>query len=168
MNMLLHYSVLIGSGILVALQPFGGPPPVASVKEGRDRIIARLKELDLPDGPIVDLGAGWGGVAEALVEAFPDREIIALEQAPIQLLFLRLRAKVHGYKVVSGNGFKLIQSGSIRPAAIVSFLNEPLMIPFADLANHTRAALISLRFKFSNADGCDGDNRWRVYWKQAR
>ena len=56
---------------------------------------APLEVLDLPDGPVVDIGAGTGLGTIALAAAFPDREILAVEPNRVARTVLLTRLGEH-------------------------------------------------------------------------
>ncbi|MGZ4437762.1 MAG: SAM-dependent methyltransferase [Nocardioides sp.] len=55
-----------------------------------------LHALHLPDGPVVDIGAGTGLGTIALAEAFPDREVLAVEPDRTARAVLAGRVADHG------------------------------------------------------------------------
>lgn len=61
-----------------------GAPPVPSSPESRRVMLNHLERL--PEGPVYELGSGWGGLARAAAAHFPDRQVIAYERAPIPYL----------------------------------------------------------------------------------
>jgi precorrin-6Y C5,15-methyltransferase (decarboxylating) len=68
-------------------------PVLLTHADVRALVLARFRHL--PDGPIWDLGAGLGGVAVELARAFRDREVVAVERADAQLVYLRANRLRH-------------------------------------------------------------------------
>ncbi len=66
-----------------------GVPPMSSSRAAREAVIALLPETI--DGPIVDLGSGWGALTEALADRFPNNQVIGYELSPIPWAVSRLR-----------------------------------------------------------------------------
>ena len=56
-----------------------GAPPTPSGRAVRACVADALRDLDLPEGGIVDLGSGWGGMARKLARTFPDRKVTGIE-----------------------------------------------------------------------------------------
>jgi len=70
-----------------------GSPPTPTSPAVR-RAVLELLPARLPGGeaaPIIELGAGWGGLSLALAKRYPDRAVIGLEISPLPWLVSRLR-----------------------------------------------------------------------------
>lgn len=65
-----------------------GISPMPSNALQRD---AMLAAVGTPDGPIYELGAGWGTLAFALADRFPQTPVVAFEQSWVPYLVMRLR-----------------------------------------------------------------------------
>jgi precorrin-6Y C5,15-methyltransferase (decarboxylating) len=79
------------------------PPVLLTHADIRAIVVGRFRGL--PGGPLWDVGAGLGGVAVGLSRAFPGREVVAVERAPEQVVYLRanrLRFGAHNMRVVEG------------------------------------------------------------------
>lgn len=50
-----------------------------TIDYGTRTMLENFRFTDLPQGPFLDLGAGYGPVAIALAKAFPDRQVVAAE-----------------------------------------------------------------------------------------
>ena len=62
----------------------------------------RLLSLVPPgEGPVVELGAGWGGLCIALARAHPQRQVIGYELSSIPWLCSLLRARLAGMENLS-------------------------------------------------------------------
>jgi len=72
-----------------------GVPPQSSSRPARRALIHLLP--DRIDGPIADLGSGWGALAESLADAYPGNRVVGYELSPIpywiSLIRLRLRPR---------------------------------------------------------------------------
>ncbi|MDB5350453.1 MAG: precorrin-6y C5,15-methyltransferase (decarboxylating), CbiE subunit,precorrin-6Y [Planctomycetota bacterium] len=77
----------VGPGIpdLLFEQPKDGP---ILLTHADVRAIAVSRFRILPAGPILDVGAGLGGVSIELARAFPDRAILAVERSPTNVTYL--------------------------------------------------------------------------------
>jgi Methyltransferase small domain len=85
--------VLIAGSVLWSAIRLGiGPMP--SSKATRDAILS-LIERDCA-GIIVELGAGWGGLALALAKHCPGASVVAIEASLFPALFCRLRFALSG------------------------------------------------------------------------
>ena len=62
-----------------------GITPVPSTRKARQAILQATEGA--PDGPIIELGSGWGTLALALAKKYPDRQIIGYEISLIPWLF---------------------------------------------------------------------------------
>ncbi len=85
--------VVVALGALVVLYTFllgSGPVP-----SNRAQIAGVLAMLESVEGePIYELGAGFGRVAFAVADRFPQRRVVALERSPVPYLFCRLRLRL--------------------------------------------------------------------------
>lgn len=66
-----------------------GVPPQSSSRAERVALLSLLPER--VDGPIVDAGSGWGALAEALADRYPDTPVIGYELSPIPFWISLLR-----------------------------------------------------------------------------
>jgi hypothetical protein len=106
--MTIEYSFLLGIGPM---------PTSPKVKEKLFLLIPALGE-----GPIVELGAGWGTLAIPLAKRYPEREVIAYELSllPFWTLWLLKQARqVPNLNVMRKDFFKKSLSGS---ALVVCYL----------------------------------------------
>ena len=84
------------------------------------RAVTLARFLDLPEGPLWDIGAGLGGVAVELARAFPEREVVAVERSDAQLGYLRInraRFGVYNLRIVAGEAPDCCD-GEERPAGV--------------------------------------------------
>ncbi|HUG22344.1 class I SAM-dependent methyltransferase [Piscinibacter sp.] len=73
---LIACSVLAAGSIVWFTFKTGISPMPSSVKAGRTMLAA---SADAPDGPIVDLGSGWGTLAIVFARKHPARQVIGYE-----------------------------------------------------------------------------------------
>jgi trans-aconitate methyltransferase len=90
---------LIGLTLAVALSITWGTfrtgiSPMPSSRRARKAMLMRLPH-DL-NGPVYDLGSGWGGLAIALARAHPRATVIGYEISRVPLLTARLFARLRG------------------------------------------------------------------------
>lgn len=98
-------------------QPESGPILLTHA-DVRALTLARFR--DLPEGPIWDIGAGLGGVAVELARGFPGRDVIAIERADEQLIYLRanrLRLSAYNLRLIAGEAPECLAEED-APAAV--------------------------------------------------
>jgi hypothetical protein len=85
--------LLAGTLLIVFYAIRTGVPPQSSGTAARQALLHLLPETI--DGPIVDLGSGWGALAEDLGARYPENRIVGYELSPIPywVSCLRLRLK---------------------------------------------------------------------------
>ncbi len=44
-------------------------------------------------GTFVEIGAGWGGIANSIAKTYPEATVIALERSVVPFLFMKLRSR---------------------------------------------------------------------------
>ncbi|MDF1792793.1 MAG: class I SAM-dependent methyltransferase [Thalassobaculaceae bacterium] len=69
-----------------------GVPPQSSSRDARRALLHLLPETI--DGPIVDLGSGWGALAEDLADRYPENRVVGYELSPIPYWSSLLRRKL--------------------------------------------------------------------------
>lgn len=72
-----------------------GIPPMPSNAALRSTVVEVVREAG-PAERIVDLGAGWGGLARALAVAYPERRVEGVEVSWVPLLVAKLTTAVLG------------------------------------------------------------------------
>lgn len=73
-----------------------GSPPMPSNGPLRRTLVALSADAPMLDGPVFEIGSGWGGLARLLAEEHHDRKIIGFEVSPIPYLFSRFWKAVFG------------------------------------------------------------------------
>lgn len=86
-------ALLMGCLLILGYALRTGVPPMPS-GPGARQVMLRLLPATI-DGPIYELGSGWGGLARALARRYPRNPVIGIELSPLPWLFaaamLRLR-----------------------------------------------------------------------------
>jgi len=80
--------LLLGT-VIVAYTVRTGVPPMPT-GPGARAVMLRLMPTAV-DGTVYDLGSGWGGLALALADRYPDNQVVGIELSPIPYLFARAR-----------------------------------------------------------------------------
>lgn len=73
--------MLCGVALVVGYALRTGVPPMASSPAAKRAMLEMLP--DRIDGPIYDLGSGWGGLAFALAGRYPNNTVIGIELSPL-------------------------------------------------------------------------------------
>lgn len=143
-----------GAGLALAA-PIGwsalrtGVAPMPSNAACHRAVLAALDGA--PGGPVLEIGAGWGGLALALARARPDSPVIAVEMAGPPRLVLRLRAARAGLGNLTVRGGDGIAAVGPDLGAVVCYLGGRQMrrlarrLDEADMAGWG-GAVISLGF----------------------
>lgn len=85
--------VLLSGAVLVVFYAIRtGVPPQSSGRAARQALLHLLPERI--DGPIVDLGSGWGALAEDLAVRYPGNRVVGYEISPIPYWVSLLRRKL--------------------------------------------------------------------------
>lgn len=85
-------AVLAGALLILFYALRTGVPPQSSSRAAREALLSLLPETI--EGPIADLGSGWGALAEALADRYPQNKVVGYEVSPIPYLYSRLRLKM--------------------------------------------------------------------------
>ena len=80
---------IIAGGLIVVYTYRVGISPMPSLRQARQEILRRVPVES--DGPVVELGCGWGSLAIPLARLNPKRPVVAYELSPVPWLFTRLR-----------------------------------------------------------------------------
>lgn len=121
---------LVSAGVIIMLVViptlWTGAPPTPSGRLVRACVADALAAQDLSEGPIYDLGSGWGGMARVLAKRFPDRPVIGIESSYLPWLISALAQRLFG------PGNLHVKRGDFRtmrlegPAALVCYLGPDL------------------------------------------
>lgn len=86
--------VLAAIGLVVGATLATGASPMPTSGAVRRTMLAALPARI--DGPVYELGCGWGGLARALARRYPDAPVRAIEASPLPWAWARLRAALGG------------------------------------------------------------------------
>ncbi|WP_133646317.1 methyltransferase [Paraburkholderia flava] len=124
--------IIIISVSLVVYALLTGVPTLSSSRAEVNEVIALLKRASLVrEAMIVDLGSGWGALAVALAQAFPDASVEGIEIALFPYLISRLRT--HGLSNVSLKWGNFFRDDLRRADAIVCYLMPTVMPSVGEL-----------------------------------
>lgn len=84
--------LLAGVVLIVVYAIRTGVPPQSSSSAGISALLHLLPEKI--DGPIADLGSGWGALAEALADRYPKNRVVGYELSPIPYWASLLRRRL--------------------------------------------------------------------------
>lgn len=117
----LLFFVLIGAiALLVVYSLWSGIPPMPTSLKEKKALFSLLPEK--LEGPIYELGSGWGTLAIPLARKYPHCQVIAVELSPIPYLFSLLRKAIFGPKNLQFIRKDFFILDLSRAALIVCFL----------------------------------------------
>ncbi|MEG3640042.1 class I SAM-dependent methyltransferase [Magnetococcus sp. PR-3] len=116
--------LLIGVVIVFYTLRTGAPPMPSSPVMRRTLRMVLPKN---PQGDVVELGSGWGGLTQQLGEAYPNHTIIGLELSPLPWLISRLRSLLVGARHVQYLRCDFRVHPIDRAGLIVCYLNPEVM-----------------------------------------
>ena len=102
-----------------------GISPMPSTPRARARILTAFPEDTA--GPIYELGSGWGNLAFALADRFPNAEVLAYERSPVPYLVSRLRQRLFPRQNLSFQREDFFTVSLEQASVIVCYLCPPLM-----------------------------------------
>lgn len=117
--------VLLAIGLVFYSTVVTGASPLPSSSATREAMLSVLP--DSIDGPIYELGSGWGGLAVALARRYPDQPVNAFEVSVLPWAFAKLRRLLGG---PSNLEFRYgdFHRADLTDAALVScYLTPPVM-----------------------------------------
>ena len=118
--------LMIGASIVWSTLLYAAPP-VPSSHLMHVAVCQLVSRVGL-SGPIIEMGAGWGGLAVSLARAFPNRQIIAVEISLYPYLVVRLRAgALNNLTVIWGDGGKIIDRLNMPAACVVTYVTGSIM-----------------------------------------
>ncbi len=110
-----------------------GITPMPSSKKATDAICSMLSHA--PDGPLVELGSGWGGLAFALSRTRPKAPITGYELSTLPWLFSWLRTRVNRSKNVRFVRMDFQQADLSGAAGVICYLYPKGMYKVAQKLN---------------------------------
>lgn len=121
--MLPMVAIAFGLVLVVTLAAVASGLPALPSGTAARRVMVDCLPGDL-SGTIIDLGAGWGGLAVDLARRFPNNQVVTIELAPVPWLWVWLRRQIGRQRNLSvryGNFFHLPLN---EAAALVFFLSN--------------------------------------------
>jgi len=118
-------TVIIGTALLVLgllAAVASGLPALPSCHQARRAMVDSLP-ADLT-GTIIDLGAGWGGLAFDLARRFPNNRVVTIELAPVPWLYVSIRRLWYGQKNLTVRYGNFLHLPLSEAAALVFFLSN--------------------------------------------
>jgi len=85
--------VVVAASIIVTTLRTGIGPMPSSLAARKALVEVLPKDLE---GPVYELGSGWGGLALAIARAAPRCQVIGVERSWVPLLWSRLRRRLSG------------------------------------------------------------------------
>jgi len=99
------------------------------------------------DGPIYELGSGWGNVLFELAKRYPNREVVGFELSFLPWLYSVVAAKLCGLKNVSLHRKDFFQADLNKAAVMVCYLFPKGMVR---LSHKLETEAGQLKFLISN------------------
>ncbi len=142
-----------GASILI-FQGLTGVPPMASGAAEAADVITLLRQTGLPPRAVIyELGSGWGSLAIALAQAFPDAQVRGIEISPLPFWVSRLRTRGLANLTLTRGDF---HTQDLRDAdAVTCYLMTKPMPKLASLLDRTLrfgTPVVSLSFWFRDRE----------------
>lgn len=141
--------VAVGWSLLATYVGTGVPPVPCRTGEAAN-VIELLRAADLPERPtIFELGCGWGGMACAIADAFPEARIIGVEVSPLPGLVASARSRRRANLEVVRDDFHRISLADAD--AITAYLMIKPMVRLAETLDRELSpgtAVVALAFWF--------------------
>jgi trans-aconitate methyltransferase len=141
--------VAVGWSLLATYVATGAPPVPCRRDEAAD-VIELLRQAELPEGPtIVELGCGWGGLACAIADAFPEAKVVGVEVSPLPALIATLRSRNRANLGIVRDDFHRISLADAD--AVTAYLMIKPMIRLAETLDRELqpgTAVVTLAFWF--------------------
>ena len=150
--MLVLELIVIGVALVVAVSIVWytlklGISPMPSAESARAEI---LQLIDLAeDGPIIDLGSGWGNLLIPLARQYPERSIVGYELSPVPWLFSVFLKRVLGLKNLHVLRRDFLHEDLSHAAVLICYLHPEGMQGIASKLHtdhHCAGCLISHNF----------------------
>jgi hypothetical protein len=117
--------VLLAIGLVFFSTVVTGASPLPSSPATRETMLAVLPIRI--DGPIYELGSGWGGLAVALAHRYPDQSVRAFEVSVLPWTFAKVRRMFGGPRNLEFR-YGDFRRADLTDAALVScYLTPPVM-----------------------------------------
>ena len=102
-----------------------GASPLPTSSAAGDTLLEMLPEEI--NGPVYDLGSGWGGMARALARHYPASTVIGFEVSPLPWAWSWLRRSVYGPDNLTFRYGNFHKTGLEDAALVVCYLPGPVM-----------------------------------------
>lgn len=103
-----------------------GMSPMPSSKKARKAMMALVDVTG--DGPIVDLGSGWGGLMIALALEYPNRQVVGYELSIVPWIVAVLTSKALGLKNIRVYRQNFLEANLPAGSVVVCYLHPAAMI----------------------------------------
>lgn len=117
--------VLAAIGLVVGATLATGASPMPTSGAVRRTMLAALPERI--DGPVYEVGCGWGGLARALARRFPEQPVRAIEVSLLPWAVARLRVLVGGPPNLTVRLGNFLNSDFSDAALVVCYLTPKPM-----------------------------------------
>jgi hypothetical protein len=114
--------VLLAIGLVFYSTVVTGASPLPTSPAGRETMLVALPNRI--DGPIYELGSGWGGLAVALAQRYPDQPVRAFEVSLLPWMFAKARQLLGGPPNLEFR-FGDFRRADLRDAALVACYLTP-------------------------------------------
>ncbi len=111
------------SVFLPTLWTRASPLPTSAAVRGT--LLAMLPET--VDGPVYDLGSGWGGLARTLARRYPRSQVVGFELSPLPWSWSRFRQSPGGLKNLTFRFGDFHNADLTGAALVVCYLPGPAM-----------------------------------------
>ena len=118
-------AVLVAMALIFISTLATGASPMPTSSVVRETMLAALPEEI--DGPIYELGAGWGGLAVALAGRYPASPVRGFEVSILPWAFSRARLSVRRRPNLSFQLKNFLRADLSQAALVVCFLTPPIM-----------------------------------------
>lgn len=99
--------------------------PLPTSRAVRETMLAMLP--DFIEGPIYELGSGWGGLARALARRYPETPVLAFEVSPLPWAFARVLHAFGGPGNVTFSLGDFLKADLSDAALVACYLPGPAM-----------------------------------------
>jgi hypothetical protein len=143
--------VLLSMVVLIVVYAIRtGVPPQSSGRAEREALLHLLP--DRIEGPIIDLGSGWGALTEALADRYPDNPVIGFELSPIPYWVARLRLRMRPRANVTYHRADFLRQDLSAAGAVACFLMIGAMRPLAVKLGELRPGTVVVSNAFALPD----------------
>ena len=144
---------IAGASILVFQGLTGVPPMSSNAAEAAD-VVALLRRAGLPPRAVIyELGSGWGSLAIALAQAFPDTQVRGIEISPLPHWVSRLRTRgLANLTLTRGDFYTHDLSDADAVTCYLMMKPMPKVAGFLDRTLRFGTPVVSLSFWFRDRE----------------